>query len=344
MIWLFIIIYGAISLIWVPDFNQSIGHFVNYFYGIILIIICILYINHLERFEYLIKTILINVILVMFFSLYESFVGQYYFSYHPIWSIRLNTFGVHHPIVQFYNPNDLGVFITMFSTLLIIFYKKYTTDKDYIIYFLFIGALIITFLTDSKSCQIMLIIYIIGLLFNSIGLRSRFNIKTLIIGYGLICSIFLVAIFLLLKIDFFTIFTNQFSDGFFTSNSMQTRFGLWKIGINIFFKNPFSGVGIGATEYLISNDSLIRTMYGVGNIHNFLIEFLADFGFFNFLLFIYIIIKIFSNNYRFKDICQCEIIIFLTSTIILTTFSNMLYMWLFLGIMIVLSLNQFEER
>ncbi len=338
-IWLYFLIYGGFSLSLVPSFKQSIGHYVNYFYGIVLVLICLLYLRNYSNIKSLMKNIQLNVILVILFSVEETLFGQYLFSYHPIWSTRLNSLGFHHPLVQFYNPNDLAVFVTMFSLLLTVFYIKYEKNNKFLIYFIYLGSILITFVTDAKICQIILIIFIVILGGNQKLNKKKYSLGKIMTTYIFIFSIFMLLLIFISKNNFIIFFLSQFSDGILKSNSMQTRFYLWKKGFELFIKSPFLGLGVGATETLVSNDLLIKQIYKVGNIHNFFIEFLADFGFINFLLLIYIFYKIFISKSIFKYICKIGIVIFLICSIVLTTFLNMLYIWLFLGVILVLSIN-----
>lgn len=278
-----LIIYAVSSLIW-SEF-ASIG------YSIILPlttgVFTMIFISGLNEIElkYFIKVINIFTITVLILSLYEIFEGYYLFFDNLMFNYK-NQYGFNYPGVCFTNPNDLGQYLILGSSLLL--FTLWEKNNNLAFSLVIICSIFITLQTGSRLTLMSLIIVLIMYLLNTIKINKRTIFNIFIIGFTM------VLIYLLLQQEIDLSSYNIIDDFLLVDNSQgyyMARSYIYRSIFNLALDNILLGSGIGGSYYV-----------SVLGPHNFFLFILSDFGIIFALSFIFLLIGSFIKLFRYRAI------------------------------------------
>ncbi|MCL5797485.1 MAG: O-antigen ligase family protein [Patescibacteria group bacterium] len=190
----------------------------------------------------------------------------------------------------FGHPNLFASFLLV--TLPFLFLKINKNRK--LLFLTFLSSIVLVF-TYSRAAWIFLVIVSLLMTYKRIMqfLLDKHVIKRLFTGFAVICiSIFLLSPYISERID-------TFSEAFSPGGSMDTRFMLWREGVNIIAQYPLTGVGLNRSLQTYATNPTTdifdtKTPSGFSRIHNMFLEIGSEEGFpamILFIVFLYLVIR-----------------------------------------------------
>lgn len=283
MFFLAILIYAGISLAW-TDYGNALSILLSMATGIMVMI----YISSLSEKELIWMSISFYyfTLCIICIALLEIFVGCYFFVQNPDFTQRLNTFGLHYPLVLFINTNDLAQFLLLGLTILLINpCQQKVMNKIFIL--LTIGVIA---QTVSRMCMLCSVIVMVGYWVLLENRRSKvkslvFLSPVAIIGGGWFISN---------KWNYISFLVDRLGAFDFDASYVTGRVEIYMSLLKAFWDNLVFGRGLG-TSYIASE---------IGP-HNFFLFLLTDFGIVWAIVFVGILFSVFFSMYRNrkKSIC-----------------------------------------
>lgn len=277
------------NLFFVLDSNNDpinmIQKLLNYAFGIMLIIIGKIVVVDKKIFIRTIKILIINLLVISIWGIYESFTGNYVFPVNERTGLRLNTFGLYSPVVCFFNTNGFATFYAIMIPW--IYSISIFKNKLLTITFKFgivILSVVLSVLAGARAaCMLILAFILLRIIW---GLRDR---KKAIFAILVVISI-IIACGTIWKEQTDVILNEIFSINS-EDNSTNIRITIMKNGIRELEKSKYIGIGMGNFENKMKD---YNNTQGVFSSHNLIVELLVENGI---VLFLVILIT-FLNMFR----------------------------------------------
>ena len=267
LLFLFMSVYGCVTVLWAPEKLTAIKQLVGYAYGFFLVIVLFRLIRERSCFYRVMMLIAWIMIIIMLMGVLEGFTGHYFFEegWEDLLPYAPDT-NIHYPVVCFGNPNDMVFaafafmpFINLSANAL---YKgKFTALRIGIKVLYFVLYCMVTVLA---SCRMGILLIPIAVVVN-VCMAKRSTFKTLAVAAIVVACGFGV----LLKWDSFLAFFEQ-----------DARVEIWK---NI-LKNAehFFFFGTGPRNSFVAIEG-VEYAGRLINPHFWFLEILTEFGIFVFL-------------------------------------------------------------
>ena len=342
----YILIFFFISLLINVSFSldpiNSLPRVLKIFFVIFFIFQIKITINqkHYVETELIFKLWFIIFIVVLFDIFFEILFGQNTLGFVSYMPGRVASFFGKELVVGAY----LHGFVLFFLSYIVS--KKY---NNYLIIFLVVGIIIVSFLVGERSNFIKLLISII--LFSTIAINISYKKK---ITFFLIALISILSILTFndnYKLRYYDQIKILFTENGFSKYMTQSQYGSHQnAAIKIFKEHPFFGVGVKNFRSESINDKYENKEYKftktrqAAHPHQIHHEFLSETGIFGYLSFCtFIILSLWlaiKNYFKNKNIYQLAAIIFITSSLLpylpsgsfLSTF-NSSFFWINYAIM-----------
>ena len=342
----YILIFFFISLLINVSFSldpiNSLPRVLKIFFVIFFIFQIKMTINqkHYAETELIFKLWFIIFIVVLFDIFFEILFGQNTLGFVSYMPGRVASFFGKELVVGAY----LHGFVLFFLSYIVS--KKY---NNYLIIFLVVGIIIVSFLAGERSNFIKLLISII--LFSTIVINISYKKK---ITFFLIALISILSILTFndnYKLRYYHQIKILFTENGFSKYMTQSQYGSHQnAAMKIFKKHPFFGVGVKNFRSESINDEYENKEYESTDTrqaphpHQIHHEFLSETGIFGYLSFCtFIILSLWlaiKNYFKNKNIYQLAAIIFITSSLLpylpsgsfLSTF-NSSFFWINYAIM-----------
>lgn len=316
-IWFFVSLF---SLLWVVDFSLAIKDF----FFIFIFIISFFIIN---KKEFTTKEIKTSYKVLIFSSILHIFISFYEKGNNTLLFVR--------------DPNDFNRFLYSGSVVSI-----FTNPNNLSFYFFFIGTLSLLMLIVSKN-NIMRIIYFLFLISSFYIIYINFSRAT-ILGIILMISIItllltfskkrylLFLLFSILGLITIFVFTNNYLS-ISQNQSEIERLSLIKYSLDIVKRTYLFGTGVGNLELYLAD------YYGFSAAaHNLWLEVLATFGILFFVVFLFLFLKLLSDNFKIfiktKNIYSLFYVSIIISFIVLvvgpSSIKHQEWFWIFFALMI----------
>lgn len=286
LLFIFMTIYGFVSVTWAQDKIYAFKILINYIYGFCLIYVMYKIICDKQSLYF---TILINayiLIFMMIIGIIESITGRYFFNSHFADIIPYPGLNIRYPLVTFNNPNDF-VFVLFGTMPFLNIAAKNFFGNDYkllsilirTVYFLLYCSIVF-----FASCRMGMLLIPVAIYINILLSQNRTYIKY--------ATMFFAFFGILLS-------TSVWAD-FFADIENNARIIIWQ---NI-LKNAkayfLMGTGPGNSHLQVYGLTYINGL--LTNPHFWFLEILAEFGIFVFavlLVWYYILIKRSMLNARY---------------------------------------------
>lgn len=295
LFFVFILTYSLISLTW-SDYSvigESIIFALLTGFGVMTFISSF---NPKELVLFL-KSLTFFTIVVFVLAVIEILMGFYLVYDNAEFIFRKNAYALNYPGVFFTNPNDLGQFLIVAASIMILT----LLEKKKYLYSLFI-IVVTLFILVNTSSRLSVIVFILIILVYYLISNSRGHInitKTLsLVLIFITSSIFLIINEINIFEEFIKVDSNQ---GYYQGRS-ELYNSLFELGL----ENLFFGAGLGGSYFVT----------GVGP-HNMLLFLFADFGFIITGLFIFSLIISLIKLWKCKSLTIFSVNI---NTIILSIF------------------------
>ena len=284
--WLYFIFIGYLSIqfFFVKDYTTYFYYYQKYIEGILIFFIIS---NYLKAYEidYYMSKILYLVFFSFLIGIIQYFLGygKEYLAFHSIGNYEY----FRRPIISGFDPNYY--YLHIIGPLCFCMNNISKNSKDRFFNLLFILILTLNaYLTASKSAFIItFLIYIYYLLRPS---TKKIITLVVILLFFMIFYPFLEYISPYTQFRLNSLFINDFQ--VITTN----RNILWFSSLQIFFENPFLGLGLGEIVSIYSRDSYLFSI-GAQTTHNTFIHSLAELGLFGTIFLFLPLFKILRDSY-----------------------------------------------
>lgn len=251
------------TILFSPNMVKGVTLLVDYLICISIMVIIIQNISSREDFKIGILAFFSVFTITSLICVYEYITGNHISSNYTYgWSGDAYIYLVKAPTAFLYNPNNVGVLMVMTIPLLFLIPRLWGAQKRLVMFGLLVLDLFVIFMTGSRGAflggVLLIVLYV---LFS----ENRLWIKVLFVA--------LAVLIVALSKDFII---SQISYGGMISKGTISIFGEGDGGrkeliasalSQVFHQNWLFGVGAGGVDMLIGM-----------SVHNFIIEFLADFG------------------------------------------------------------------
>lgn len=335
--------YGFIQLSWVKEFNPALKELYYFLVFIFLMVILVFFIRKQTDFYFVGKIIWFFTIILIFISMIEFITNFHLPVSRFVIEERFSQINIKRATTIFYNENGFSLYLNLVFPIFLVFgLKKKSLIGSLINLSSVLFIIYIIFKNDSRLATITILVQ----LFSFIILNTK-NIKKLIFTY---IPIILTPLILFWNNIFSFLITiiDQINNN---SGSAFIRLNLYKNGLYALYKSNFLGVGpSGYQNNIYSNLFYTRNILDP---HSWWIEILTNYGVFIFVFYVFMVIYILINFYKYYVESQNKIseIFFLiwVGFLIGSNGTGVLFyfwpMWLLLGLSLAfINLSSFNNK
>jgi teichuronic acid biosynthesis protein TuaE len=339
--------FSCFSVAWSIDLNANLKY--NYFLtkNVILILMCIYFLNNFKRIEKMSKFLL----LVLFINIIVALVEiSTTFHFKILNSYYLNTWVERAPYTFFDNINDTAGYFTLFMPLSFIILSN-TRKKRLLFTIIFTLTSFIVISTSSRVNYIVIIlqlIYFIKLFLKIEKINTAKYIPKIFVS---VLILVIVSVFIVIARGEYNVIESSLAKELISlkgvlsdkSGSLYIRRQLVIESINILIDSALIGVGAGNIEKHVFNAG-ISSLEGTYNLHNWWLELAGNYGIILFMGFIIFYLSILHSLQKIKydEVYKSYNVYAYSSYISILSFSivslgsssiiQIRYVWILLGI------------
>ncbi|MDM5299618.1 O-antigen ligase family protein [Bacillus pumilus] len=346
-------LYGLISLLWAHSVTDGLKYMSLLAMGMGFVFLVVMYIQRMDQLVTFYSIWLVMTVFVMGIGFYNHFT----LNHLPNTSLYLGpAYKQHYPTSVFFNQNDFATFLSISFFLYVACMRQ--MKNGYVKAFGLLGAISALYLILLTESRASLLGIFAGIAIYVWLLMPRFLKKWSLIAVAGLGVVF-IAVF---SAKIYSVFNDLFLASQVAHSFSEplpsniARANLIKNAWHFFTDSYGFGVGAGNVSYYLAHYSIFDTDQVV-EVHNWLLEVMANFGFAIMLGYIsvyaYLMFTLYQQ-YQLADTRAAKMIIeglfaamlsFLVSSISPSTVSNLYFHWVFLGLVIAaVNISKNQQR
>lgn len=324
---LVMMVTGLLTMYWAYNQMAVIVDLVTWVTSFACIAISLSFLKKRENIIFAAGIYIINYLIIGGIGIYESFTGDYFNLPYEFYTRQTNVFDLYMPASIMMNINNLAIFMVLSMPICFIGTTNLKAKGLIDLLLMAFGGFVIVL----TGCNTALLLLCAVLLMYVIMDRKR---KT---------AWLIIAVIAMILIAFGSVVANVFYELINYSAGNEPRLEAWKNIIGVSWKYYFMGVGPG-------NGTTVNILYkvnstAVGAAHNYVLTVFEEFGFIAAIMFVFWLGKMIYNMivvYRgSKDSLMkyalMFFIIFVPSTICMSTMVGYFYYWAEFGLLMALA-------
>ena len=319
-------ITGLITIYWAYDTGVVFVDLVTWFTSFITLAMCLFYLKSFDDVLFASRIYTLNFIIIGGIGIYESFTGDYYKMVYDFYSRQKNFLGLYMPASTMININNFAMFMVLSLPICFIATQR-LKGKSLLDMLLLVFSGFVTVLTGCNTALIVLCLVI--------ALYAFYN-RTKKVSWVLIAAIIITLLI------FGSIIGNIFNEIINFSVKDEPRFAIWKNAIEVAWRYKFMGIGPGNGD--IINGLYAENRMNATTVHNYLLTAFEEFGIIGGGFFIYWVLKLIYNafavyietKHAWLKNALIFAIIFLPSTLCMSTMVGYYFVWAEFGILVAL--------
>lgn len=274
------LIWCALSSYWAPAANQAINTTISVGQMIIICSLLTIYFDSFDNIEKTIKGFAIASIIMLLYLFLKTPISEWRYALYGSFSASTDEGRIGYSIG--FHPNAMGNLCAM---LIFIWVYLYDISKKKIHLFWILLLSIVLLFTKSRASILMVLLEVSGYIY--LCKKRKYGIIKILPMLAIVSVILYWAIFNIPILYHLIGFRMEGLLGIFRASgagdaSAYTRLNMMKYGMDMFKKNPISGVGFGNYGYYAYRYyGLFAQTYA----HSNYIELLADLGIIGFILY-----------------------------------------------------------
>lgn len=293
---LFWLLYGFLSLIWVKDLTSGIKDIIFLLFGIGIIFFVVANLRREKHYTSFYYIWLMMAVLLLFIGLVNHFL-QIHLPVSRIYTASAYQKTI--PTAVFTNENDYASFITISVFLCLAFINHNRKFISIIAGIGFIGvSLYIIMVTSSRANLLAIMLsFVVWYLFIADKKTQLRLLKLFLVGLPFIFLVFFNRVVSVSQKIIGEITSLNVGEASATGGSVEIRINLLR-NVLVFLEDTFGfGVGAGNAEYYMEKFQVFNT-YGDFNIHNWWAEILVNYGVLVFTVYVLIYISLIYKLYH----------------------------------------------
>lgn len=297
-VFIWMVLYSALSLLWVKNFGYSWGIFTYQATGIVGVLCITGALKQRAQLLRFLDVLTVCYILVVGLGVYEIFSGHFLFNPDNLQLYLKNNYGLYFPYVTFNNTNDFSTYVVLFFP-----FAAYTlTERLGKLWgrvtstLLFAAAMFTIFSADPRILYFAIVLvaaaFLVCMAFKK-GARKYVRTLAGMMAAG-VAAIAVLGGSMLVKVS---VFTTELHSINMDNHSVSERTMLMFASLRMIPASHFLGVGVGNAETLMGYFSGSIKPF---NVHNMTLQLLTEYGILVWVPYILMLLLLAVRFFRFR--------------------------------------------